>query len=199
MSSSNEIKRSSSFACSWRARQLLASYSGEILPGFRVLDVGCGNGAIGRAIAESFRATVEGADVVSLLTHDMPFHKLPEAWEQWTTRPFDVVMINDALHHMSPAEQLSTLRHASAVGRKLLIFDTCPTMLAKIADVVMARIVYRGREAVPLTHREPYVWMQILAELGFRAAMLGVDKFPFFYPLRHFAIVAEPSSIEPGI
>lgn len=148
-------------------------------------------------MAESFRAAVEGADIVNLLTCDMPFHELPEAWGQWAAHPFDVVMINDALHHMSPAEQLSTLRHALAVGKKLLIFDTRPTLFAKIADVVMAYLVYRGREATPLTHRGPHAWKQILAGLGFRATVLGVNKFPFFYPLRHFVIIAEPGSVEP--
>ncbi len=185
------VHRSSPFVCSWRKRQLLEAYRGEIPAGCRVLDVGCGSGAIGKAVVDTFQAKVEGADIVNLLVHDLPFHILPDSWKKWPEQAFDVIMINDALHHMEPETQLFTLRQALRVGRKVLIFETHPTVLAKVADVVMGYFIYGGREAVPLTHRDPEIWCRILEELGCRVNRRDVLKPSFFYPLRHFAITAE--------
>lgn len=187
-------KRSSSFVSPWRARQLLDGYRGEIPSGSRVLDVGCGSGMIGTAVAEAFQARVEGADIENLLVRDLPFHKLPESWAKWPDGSFDVVMVNDALHHMAPEVQSSTLRHALRVGRKVLIFETRPTLAAKAADLIMAYLIYGGREAVPLTHRDPEDWGRLLKELGCQAKVRDLPKPVFFYPLHHFAIIAQLES-----
>lgn len=185
------LNRSSPFVCSWRLRQVLGVYRGEIPVGCRILDVGCGSGTLAKAVAEAFGATVEGADIVNLLVHDLPFHLLPASWERWPEKSFDVVMINDALHHMEPKTQLSTLGQALRVGKKVLIFETYPTLLAKIFDVIMGYIIYGGREAVPLTHKNPETWCRTLEGLGCRANLLDLPKPFFLYPLRHFAIAAE--------
>ncbi len=178
---------------SWRRRQLLEAYTlgGVFSPGVLVLDIGCGNGEMGRAVAQAFGVRVEGADIVNLLEEDLSFHALPESWEKWPVQYFDVTMLNDALHHMSPDTQISTLGHALRVGKKVLIFETRPTMLAKFLDVVMGRFVYGGRETITLTHREPEAWTQILKELGWRTRLYDLPR-PFFYPLRHFVLVVEP-------
>ena len=180
----------------WRKQQLLEAYTrGRIFsPGDSVLDIGCGNGAMGKAIADTFRVKVEGADVINMLTEDLPFHALPQSWEKWQGRYFDEAMLNDALHHMTPDTQRATLGQALRVGRKVLIFETRPTLLAKFLDVVMAYIVYRGRETVTLTHRAPEEWSEILKELGCRVNIYDLTRPFFFYPLRHFILIVEHQS-----
>lgn len=176
-----------------RKRQLLEAYARAKVfnAGDLVLDLGCGNGAMGKTVAETFQCKVEGADVVNLLIENLPFHILPKSWEKWPAQSFDIVMINDALHHMKPEIQISTLRAALRIGKKVLIFDTHPTLPAKILDVLMGYIVYGGREAVPLTHKDPQAWTRLLEALGCRTTLYDLTRPSFFYPLRHFVLVAE--------
>jgi len=182
-------KANNAFVCSWREKQLLDGYSGEIHPDSRVLDVGCGNGTIGKSVADAFQAHVEGADVVNMLSFPLSFHALPEAWNTFPEKSFDVVMLNDALHHMRPDIQISTLRHALRVGKKILIFDTYPTLLAKVLDLIMGSAIYKGREAIPLTHKTPEAWCECIKKLGYTPTYRAVSKPFFFYPLHHFVIV----------
>ena len=183
------------FYSNWRKRQLLEGYARtEVFKaGDLVLDLGCGNGAMGRAVAETFQCKVEGADVVNLLIEDLPFHILPKSWEKWSAQSFDVVMINDALHHMEPDIQTSTLRGALGIGRKVLIFDTRPTLIAKILDVLMGYIMYGGKETIPLTHRDSGAWIRLLEESGCRTTLYDLARPSLLYPLYHFMIVAEYS------
>ena len=186
-----ETERSRAFVSSLRTKQLLAGYRGEILPGSLVLDVGCGSGTMAKAVEETCGAKIEGADITNLLVQDFPFHKLPEAWETWPDRSFDIVMINDALHHMTAVIQLDTLRESLRVGKKVLIFETYPTLVAKALDLIMAYIIYHGHEVVTLTHKSPEAWCEILAGLGCRVETRSISKPSVLYPLRHFAIVAQ--------
>src|SRR3989338_10144616 len=102
---------------SWRKRLLMEAYTmrGVFRPGDSVLDIGCGNGAMGKAVADTFRVKVEGADVINMLTEDLPFHALPQSWEKWPGQYFDAAMLNDALHHMTPDTQRVTLSQALRV------------------------------------------------------------------------------------
>jgi len=182
--------KNSAFVCSWRERQLIDSFSGEVPKGSRVLDIGCGNGTMGYAVEKAYGAKVDGADITNMIVGTMPFHKLPESWATWPDKSFDIVMINDALHHMTPEIQMATLRDSLRVGKKIIIFDTRPTLLAKTADVVLGFLVYWGKEVVPLTHRDSEEWKQLLHGLGAKTHEHPVAKPFFFYPLKHFVIVA---------
>lgn len=182
--------RANSRVCSWRREQLLRAYLGEIPRGSRILDVGSGSGAIGKAVADTFQAIVEGADIENFLAYDLPFHFLPQDWQKWPGGSFDTVMINDALHHMKPDIQVSTLREALRVGKKVMIFETAPTLLAKILDVVMGNFIFRGREAIPLTHKDIKAWNDILESLGGEVSARDLPKPFFLYPLRHFVIIS---------
>jgi 2-polyprenyl-3-methyl-5-hydroxy-6-metoxy-1,4-benzoquinol methylase len=185
----HEKSHNGSFVCSWRVKQLLDGYRSEMPAGSRVLDIGCGNGTMAETVAKEFGVKMEGADITNMLTADIPFHQLPESWSAWQGGSFDIIMINDALHHMPPEIQIATLRDSLRVGKKVLIFDTCPTLVAKIADLIMGGAVYRGKEEIPLTHKNPTEWRQILEKLGAQVKEIPVSKPFLFYPLKHFVLV----------
>lgn len=181
-------------ASSTRTRLLLDGYTNAITRGARILDLGCGNGAIAKTVANAFEASVVGVDVENFLEYDFPFrliadHKLP-----FDDESFDVVMINDMLHHTASDRQEDSIREAIRVGRKVLIFETEPTMLAKCLDVVMNWVVYGGREATPLSHRTPREWGILIEGLGATCLVRRLNV-PLYYPLRHFTLVIEKGAV----
>jgi ubiquinone/menaquinone biosynthesis C-methylase UbiE len=156
--------------------------------GERVLDVGCGDGSMARIIQNAFRCAIEGTDITNLLKHDMPF-KLMKNDEQlpYRNKSFDVVMLNDVLHHTRKTIQI--LRESVRVGRTVLIFETKPTIMAKVVDYVLNWYLYSDMP-IPLTHKCMDEWLKILGDLR-----LEVEhrEFPArIYPLTHYSFRARP-------
>lgn len=189
---SNGRRQRPFLASSTRTRILLDGYSHDIARGANILDLGCGNGAIGKAVADVFEAaSMVGADVQNFLQHDdISFHLLTDQTLPFDNDAFDIVMLNDVLHHTLPDRQTDSLREAIRVGRKVLIFETEPTLLAKGLDVVMNWVVYWGREATPLSHRTPEAWAALIGGLGAKCRVKQLSV-PLYYPLRHFTVVVE--------
>jgi|SRR5262245_34285359 len=174
-----------------RIRLLLTAHEGEIPRGCRVLDIGCGNGRISRMIADRFGADVHGADITNLLTYDLPFHPIAEGRIAVPDRSFDVALYTDALHHIEKRQQAAAIREALRIAPKVLIFEQHPTITAKVLDVVMAYVVYLGREPLPLSHRSADEWQQVIATVPALVSRVTHVQSPVLYPLRHFGLAVE--------
>jgi SAM-dependent methyltransferase len=193
MSAAERPSRRGITASSTRVRLLLGAYASELRPGNKVIDVGFGNGRISRAVSEHFGVDVHGADIENLLTEDIPFYRIVDGVLPVASREYDVAMLNDILHHVAPARQIDVVREALRVAGKVLIFDQAPTLLAKALDVIMAYVVYGGREPLPLSHRHAWDWAALIArETGLTPRVKPVPR-PGLYPLRHFAVVLKPA------
>lgn len=100
----------------------LKSIEPFIRKGDRVLDVGCGNGRFGRAVADYFGTEVSGVDVVDYAAAEIPVklyqgHKIPHK-----DGAFDVIILAFMLHHVHHQEEL--LGEAVRVSRgKVIIFE----------------------------------------------------------------------------
>jgi SAM-dependent methyltransferase len=178
-------------ASATRVRLLLAAHEGAIPRGSRVLDIGCGNGLISRAIADRFGADVHGADIENLLTHDLPFHPISDGRIAVPDRSFDLALYTDVLHHIEKPRQPSAIREALRIAPTLLVFEQHPTITAKVLDVVMAYIVYAGREPLPLSHRTPSDWQRLIADVPAVVGRVTHVTSPALYPLRHFGLRVE--------
>jgi len=85
-------------------QQRLDDIGDFIRPGDDVLDVGCGNGQFGEAIAKSYGARVQGVDVVNYVGAQIPInfydgYKLP-----FDDKSFDVIIMAMMLHHVEHQE-----------------------------------------------------------------------------------------------
>ena len=100
-------------------RQRLSDIGGFIKAGDRVLDVGCGNGKFGEAIAGKYKAEVRGVDVVDYADANIAIdfydgHRLP-----FEDNSFDVVVMAFMLHHVKHQDEI--FKEALRCSRRGLI------------------------------------------------------------------------------
>jgi 2-polyprenyl-3-methyl-5-hydroxy-6-metoxy-1,4-benzoquinol methylase len=154
------------------------------------LDIGCGNGQISWALKSRFGLDVACTDITNFLEHDLPFYPISnDRFEFAKDKQFDYAFLNDVLHHIPFEPQLKVVREAARVARRVLIFETQPTLRAKVLDMVMNHVVYGGKEVVTLTHRKPEAWFELLTAAGLVCSVTPLPSPLFYYPLNHFSMV----------
>ena len=84
-----------------------------------VLDVGCGNGQFGEAIAKAYEVHVHGVDVVNYINADIPMNIYDGLHLPFPDNSFDVVVMAMMLHHVKHQEEL--LEEAIRCSRRALI------------------------------------------------------------------------------
>jgi len=106
-----------------RTAELLRQILPELLPSDRVLDVGCGSGALGNALQNDPAAPnglhVEGLERVRRGGEAIPVTEYDGITIPLEDRSFDVVMLLDVLHHESDPDRL--IRECRRVARRLLV------------------------------------------------------------------------------
>ena len=150
-----------------RRVQVLAREIADLLPAGRVLDVGCGDGSIARAVMDRRPdVTIEGIDVLVRPETHIPVTGFDGATIPHGDASFDAVLFVDVLHHTDDATVL--LREAARVAPAVVIKD-------HLADGVLAGPTLRLMDWVGNAHHGvvlPYNywrrarWEQAFAEVG---------------------------------
>lgn len=176
----------SKITSAYRANLILSTYQSLIKPKDRILDAGCGTGVISFHLEKNLNVKISGCDIKNYLVHALPFtlmkaaNKLP-----FKNRSYDVVMLNDVLHHLEEINQFEILKEALRVGKKVLIFEVRPTISGKLFDIALNKIHYGDLKA-PLTFRTVSGWGGVFKKLNAQSKFIPV-KTPFFYPFSHIA------------
>jgi SAM-dependent methyltransferase len=150
-----------------RAERLECALAEQVGRVESVLDVGCGDGAIARAVAGRVGATrVAGVDVVQRPSPRIPVQiydglEIPHADEA-----FDAVTLVDVLHHCS--EPGAVLKEALRVARLRVVikdhFGFGP--ISRGILYLMDLPNYRDSVAVPGTYFDPHQWVRMINEAG---------------------------------
>jgi SAM-dependent methyltransferase len=106
-----------------RRVRILAQHIAALLPpGSRVIDIGCGDGSLGRLVAQNVpRVSITGIDVLVRPACHIPVQPFDGLSIPYPDDSFDVAMLVDVLHHAREARTL--LQQAARVAPIILIKD----------------------------------------------------------------------------
>lgn len=182
----------SKFTSKFRTILIIKAYEKWIKPGEDILDVGCGTGVVTKIIKDHFSSNITGCDIKNYLITDVPFIKIERNKIPIGNGVYDIALLNDVLHHVEKEEQIKLLMETKRVAKRVMIFEFKPTLMAKLADIILNKLHYGSLKA-PLSLRTITEWQKLFQELGFKYYTRKVRK-PFWYPFSHFAfnIVEHP-------
>jgi len=173
------------FSLILRSKLIIKAYESWISSSDRVLDVGCGNAVVAGEISKHFNCQVIGTDISDSRKSETLFSLMKDKdLLPFGDNEFDICMFNDVLHHTVCPERL--LQEGLRVARKVLIFEMEPTIIARLADMMVNKIHY-PRERMQLNIKSLQDWISCLKDLYFNFEYRKIKKPLFMYPFNNFA------------
>lgn len=171
----------------YRYKLITSVYKKWIKDGNTILDIGCGTGIITKLLIDEYNVHITGCDIKNYLLYDIPFLKIKGERLPVKDHTFNMVLLNDVLHHIDKLKQKEILIEAIRVADKVLIFEAEPTLLGKLADIVLNRYHY-GSLATPLSFRTKAEWQKLFKSLSLKSQGVKLKR-PFWYPFSHIAFM----------
>lgn len=189
-----------------RVRKLAAHLAEIIPPGARVLDVGCGDGAVARALLDLRPdLDVAGLDVLARPQSHIPVSLFDGQSLPFENDAFDVVLFVDVLHHTD--DPMVLLREADRVAKRAVVIkDHTTTGLGASWTLRFMDHVGNARHgvALPYNYWSHARWQQAFHDLGWNVAQwkrkLGLYAWPInwlFGRSLHFIACLEPMKNQP--
>jgi SAM-dependent methyltransferase len=186
-----------------RIRVLTAALARVIPERAKVLDVGCGDGNIAKALLEARPdLEIEGIDVLVRQTTHIPVTHFDGTRVPFGDKSFDAVMFVDVLHHTD--DPMVLLREAKRVARRAVVLkDHCRDGVLANSTLRFMDWVGNARDGVslPYNYWPETRWREAFAELELKAdpwqPRLGLYSWPFsmaFDRRLHFVTALQPAN-----
>jgi ubiquinone/menaquinone biosynthesis C-methylase UbiE len=176
--------RLTNFTTNIRGQLLIETYKHWLNKNENVLDVGCGDGIMSSIIINKLGIKLTGCDIANYLQIKIPFALMTDETSlPFKKNSFDVVMLNDVLHHMSFENQEKIITECLRVAPKVILFEDEPTIIGSLTDYIINKFHNINME-VPLTFRSPHDWRVLFGSIGATSVYKKTRK-PFLYPFTH--------------
>lgn len=181
----------------YRTKLIISVYQKWIKHGDSILDVGCGTGIVAKMLGDYFSTNITGCDIKNYLIYKIPFIEIGNNKIPVKDKSYDVALLNDVLHHVNKQYQINVLKETARVAKKILIFEFEPTIIGKLADIILNKFHY-GDLNTPLSVRTIAEWQNLFKTLGFESKVVKLKK-PFWYPFSHIAFMLTKKSQFPKV
>jgi len=181
----------------WRAKKITQCFP-DNLQGL-VLDVGCGDGSVTKALSEKKGITVWGIDVVNNFRYGFPFQVGDGRYLPYRDKSFDAVLLIYVLHHCADIEEV--LQECQRVCKGIIILqEDVPTnpwnqwfthLLDYLGNTVvlglLSRLKHGGWELmkVPYNFRKDQEWKECFRKARLRLVAAEKVSIGPFDPVPH--------------
>lgn len=171
----------------YRAKLIKDAYKKWIRKGDTILDIGCGNGVIGKSVSDYFECSLTGCDVDNYLIRDIPFTLMKNESKLPFRKHFQIAMFNDALHHIEEETRKKLVKNALEISDSVLIFEFIPALQGKFVDYAINKI-HNPHMKIIYDYKTRNEWHTFFKNLGVKTKVeeIRVPK-PFWYPFAHIA------------
>lgn len=191
-----------------RSRELVARLLPHLKPHRRVLDVGCGNGTLGRALMDApdrpEGLVVEGLERVVRGGEPIPVHGYDGRTIPFADGAYDAVILADVLHHEPDPDRL--LRECARVAaRRLIIKDHQVAGLLAQQRISLLDWAANAPYGVPCLYRynTPAQWEALPASLGLSPVEIvrSMRLYPWPYRwvfggrIQYLAVLGKPGAV----
>lgn len=177
----------SKFTSGYRTKLIISVYRRWIKPKNTILDIGCGTGVVTKILGEYFTSQITGADIKNYLIYKIPFLRISNGKIPSKGKIFNIALLNDVLHHIDKENQVDVLKEALRISKKVLIFEFEPTIIGKLADIILNKFHYGDLHA-PLSVRSIGEWQALFKIMQLKYQTVKIQT-PFWYPFSHIAFM----------
>ncbi len=152
-----------------RAAKIALQMNGFIKMGYKMLDIGLGNGYVAKKIKEHYNVYMEGVDVVDYNETNIKNTIYDGLNLPFKDKSFDCIMILQTLHHCT--DQIKVLKEAKRVSRKRIIImeDVYNNYFEKITTFLHDYISNKRKGVdCPYYFHNKDEWKSIFKKLGLK-------------------------------